>query len=291
MHGANYDNDEDRLTAITALEGRHYTIDNKTLYDELKPLVVDGSGWGFIKEFDKSRDGRGAVLALKSQAEGQSAKLTRKTKAYASISSATFCGQRRGFTFDNHISIHQDAHSELLDLEEPVPESKKVTDFLKGIQAPGLEVGKQVILGDAVKMGNFKECQQFLSTLLNNSGAQAKLEFNVSSVKTAGGGGGGNTSGSGGSLVDKVKGRPYSPSQWQELSQAERDRVLKYRDESKTKKTKKNKAKAQKRWLAKAQSERDNGSDGGDDEESEWTTSSASTQFGLNGNRNKKNKH
>ena len=54
------------------------------------------------------------------------------------------------------MNIHQEAHNELLDLEEPVPETKKVTDFLKGIQAFELSVGKSAfgfrgvptILGD-----------------------------------------------------------------------------------------------------------------------------------------------
>jgi hypothetical protein len=287
IRDATYDTNEEKLINITVLEGGHFEIDNKTLYDELKPLVVDGSGWGFIKEFDKARNGRAAVLALKTQAEGQSAKLTRKTKAYASISSATFRGQRRGFNFDNYISIHLDGHNELIDLEEPVPESKKVTDFLKGIQAPGLEVGKQVILGDATKMGNFKECQQFLSTLLNNSGAQAQLERNVSSVHSNRGGGGE------GSIVDQVKGGTYTAAQWRDLSQPERDRVMKYRSTSdQTKKLVKKKARVQKRRAAKAQSERDTTSDGGDDEETARTSSGAGAQFGSNGNsKSKKSKN
>jgi hypothetical protein len=73
---------------------------------------------GLIKKFNKVRNGRAVVLALKTQAKGQSAKLTRKTKAYASISSTTFCSQRHGFNFDNYISsIHLDGHNELLDLD------------------------------------------------------------------------------------------------------------------------------------------------------------------------------
>jgi hypothetical protein len=59
-----HDSEGERLIAITIHNGNHYDIDNKTLYDELKPLVVDGPEWGFIKKFDKSRDGRKAILAL-----------------------------------------------------------------------------------------------------------------------------------------------------------------------------------------------------------------------------------
>ena len=136
-----------------------------------------------------------SLLVLKAQAEGQSAKLMRKAKAYASMTSAAYRGQRRGYTFDNYVSVHQEAHNELFDLEVEVPESKKVTDFLKGIQDPQLQVGKQIVLGDPKKMGNFEECQQYLGTLIQNTGIQAKMERNVSSVRSNGGGGGNSNSG------------------------------------------------------------------------------------------------
>jgi hypothetical protein len=180
------------------------------LYDEFKPLVVDGPGWGFVKKFDRMKNGRGTVLALKSQAEGLSAMITRKSKAYASLLTAIYKGPHRGYNFDNYVNIHQEAHNELLDLEEPVPETKKVTDFLKGIQAPELSVGKLIVLGDLKRLSDFKECQQFLGTLIQNTTVQAKAERNVSAVHSNGGG-----NGSGGSaLVAKVKGGLYSDAQW-----------------------------------------------------------------------------
>jgi hypothetical protein len=68
---------------------------------------------------------------LKSQAEGRSAIATRKAKAYAK------------FSFDQYVGRHQQAHNELLFLEEPVAEIKKVTDFLAGIRDPKLETAIQ----------------------------------------------------------------------------------------------------------------------------------------------------
>jgi hypothetical protein len=54
--------------ATTFREGRHYELDNTTLYVELKTLVVDGPGWAFfVRPFDKRKNGRAAVLALKSK--------------------------------------------------------------------------------------------------------------------------------------------------------------------------------------------------------------------------------
>lgn len=280
---ATYATDTDKLVATTVHADTHYAIDNATLYETLKPLVVDGPGWGFIQKFDKTKNGRGAVLALRAQAEGQSAKLTRKAKAYASMSSAVFRGQRRGFTFANYVSVHQDAHNELLDLEEEVPETKKVADFIKGINDPQLQVGKQIILGDPVKMGNFEQCQQYLGTLIENSGTQAKMERNVASTQRIGGGG------KGASLLEKIKGGSYSAAQWNVLTESEKDRVEKYRNDAKDKKKVKSKARAQKRKLAKAKSAREAAANGDSGEEEETppkkTKSSAGAQFGSNGNR------
>jgi hypothetical protein len=284
MLGATYATTEERLIATTVHAGTHYALDNKTLYDELKPLVVDGSGWSFIRKYDKTKDGHSAILALKAQAEGLSAKLTRKAKAYASLANATYRGTRRGFTFDNYIAVHQEAHNELLDLDEPVPESKKVTDFLKGIQDSSLQIGKTVILADPKKMGDFEECQQYLGTLVQNTATQAKMDRNVSSVRT-------DEDGSGGSIVDKIKGGSYSNAQYSKLTRAEKDRVAEYRKaEEKGKKKSKKKERARKRKLAKAQSEREN-PDGGDVEpETATANSNAGAQFGSNGNSNKKKK-
>jgi hypothetical protein len=78
------------LMAVTKLEGDHYKIDNARLYNEIKPLHVAGGGWAFVKHYDWRKDGRGAVMALRKQAEGNSAKRTRKAKAYVSLSNARY---------------------------------------------------------------------------------------------------------------------------------------------------------------------------------------------------------
>jgi hypothetical protein len=282
---AEYSSVQERLITITALNGTHYELDNRTLYDEFKPLVVDGPGWSFIKKFDRSKDGRSAVLTLKSQAEGTSAKLTRKQAAYASIASSTYLGPRKGFTFSSYVTLHQSAHNELLDLDEPVSESKKVTDFLKGIRDPSLNTGKSIVLGDPAKLGDFEECQQYLSTVVQNMSAQMKSERQVSSAVSEGGGRGGS------SLVDRIKGGAYSDDQFRSLSVEDKRRVQKYRDEAKKKKKVKNKDRKEKRKLAKLRAEKESPSDDdGEKDETPAASSSAGAQFGANGNRTKKAK-
>jgi hypothetical protein len=281
---ATYPSVQERLIATTAMNGTHFDLDNRTLYDEFKPLVVDGPGWSFIKKFDKTKDGRSAVLALKSQAEGTSAKLTRKQAAYASIASSAYLGPRKGFTFASYVTLHQSAHNELLDLDEPVSESKKVTDFLKGIRDPHLNTGKSIVLGDPVKLGDFEECQQYLSTIVQNMSAQTKSERQVSSAASEGGS-------RGSSLVDRVKGGAYTDEQFRALSTEDKRRVQKYRDEAKKKKKAKQTNRREKRKLAKLQAAKETTDEAGDEETASTATSSnAGAQFGANGNKSKKNK-
>ena len=233
---AAYASDVDRHIATTVHVGRHYDLDNTTLYDELKTLVVDGPGWAFVRKFDKTKDGRAAAMALKQQAEGASSKILRKTKAYASIKNALYRGPRKGSTFANYVTLHQEAHNELFDLKEVISETKKVTDFLTGIQDPNLEVGKTVILSDPAMLEDFGACQQYLSTVVQTKATQAKAERQISSVLAEGGGGGGPKHGS---LVDKMKGGPYSTAQYKSLSKEEKERVAKFRADTEKQKKRK----------------------------------------------------
>jgi hypothetical protein len=174
-----YDSVDNYMMATAMLSGDHYKIDNTRLYNNLKPLVIEGAGWAFIKKFDRSKNGRGALMALKRQAEGTSAKRTRKARAYASLAQAWYRGEHRNFEFGNYVQIHQDAHNEELDLEEPVPETKKVQDFLSGILDARLQTGKDIVLGTPLYLQDFKECQQYLSTLVSNTSTQAKNDRHI----------------------------------------------------------------------------------------------------------------
>ena len=93
-------------------------------------------------------------------------------------------------------------------------ESKKVSDFLKGIHDPTLIMAKSVILGNPAKLDDFEECQQYISTIVLNLSNQAKAERHVAFVGTDAGGGG--------SLVDKIKGGTYTDEQFCSLSPEEK---------------------------------------------------------------------
>jgi hypothetical protein len=128
IRNADYDTDVERLEATTILLGSHYycAINNTTIYEELKPLIINESGQSsFIGQFEKVKNGRAALFAVKSQAKGQSVQLRwRKTdKAYATLKAATYRGWMNGpYNFAWYVEVYQEAFNELADLGEPVPE-------------------------------------------------------------------------------------------------------------------------------------------------------------------------
>ena len=180
-----WDSVDDDLVATSILEGETFSRDSKRVFDILKPFVMEGPGWPFVQPFNRRRDGRAAFKALKSQAEGRSAIATRKAKAYAMVTTALFTGKGK-FSFDQYVGRHQQAHNELLFLEEPVAETKKVTNFLAGIRDPKLETAIQTCMGDEQKLTNFELCQQYFKTIVENTKTRTKSPSDIREIAKVG---------------------------------------------------------------------------------------------------------
>jgi hypothetical protein len=194
----------------------------------LKGLVIDGFAWSYIKKFEKSQDGRGAVMALKRQCEGKTSVKTRKNAAYLSIRQSNYRGARKAFTFAQYVAIHQNAHNELEDCGEAMPESKKVSDFIDGITDPSLSAGITCVMSEERYSDSFEATQQFLGTLVANQAVHNRGkrgdDRNVSSAK-GGKSGGGNKSKKGKS-GKKLEARFYPRDKWEALTQEERTKVI-----------------------------------------------------------------
>jgi hypothetical protein len=210
------------------------------VYDQLKTFTYDGSLWPFVQRFDWLKDARGAWLAMVIQSEGRANNNLRKTKAYADLATAKYQGERHTFSFGQYVALHQKANNELLELSEPVSETKKVTDFLAGISAPELSTAKQVVMGDEVRLESFDLTQTNLTNFAKTQSTQNKASHNVSDVQTTStkgcGGGKNNNSGKRG----RIHSGYYSPQEWQALSFTERDEVRAFREKNPTKKQKGN---------------------------------------------------
>ena len=131
MLAATYDNTDDQLMALVRLQGDDFATDNHRLWDLLCPLLKDGPAWVWVKRFERTKNARGAIAALKLQAEGQAATQSRKAKAYQILRKATFTGRGKRFTFDDYVKLLQTGFNELAECEEEQSESRKLDVFMQ----------------------------------------------------------------------------------------------------------------------------------------------------------------
>ena len=57
LRNAEYGSTLECLKAITSLNGMHFDIDNKWVWQEVKAIVIDCFGWSYIKQFEQLSDG------------------------------------------------------------------------------------------------------------------------------------------------------------------------------------------------------------------------------------------
>jgi hypothetical protein len=163
---ATYPTVDDDLIVTPSHSTASYCIDNGTVLDLLKPLVIGGEGWAYILKFNNDCDGNKSLYALEVQAEGPAAIITHKTEAYTSIEKASYSCHSVNYTFDMYVSAHLTSHNELNLLGETISLFKKVIDFLAGITAPSLSTAKENVIGDVNKLENFDACQKYMTQIL-----------------------------------------------------------------------------------------------------------------------------
>lgn len=224
MRAAVYAEDDDKYIATTVLRGRHYQLDNRRVWNELKPLVVDGPGWVFIKTLEDTKNGRNAILTLKRQNEGENSVMIRKQKAYTALKNLAFTGPRKHWTFSQYVTGHQKAHNELEACAEPVPETKKVTDFLGGIADPSLNAGLANVYGDTAKLQSFEACQQYLSTIVASTNVH-KRNLNATRGVAAMHGYSGGEDGGQARKKPRLEAKNYPLHQWKMFSPAEQKKI------------------------------------------------------------------
>jgi hypothetical protein len=152
--------------AIVPLSGRYYDLDNQTVFDSLKSRLLNGPAWTWIQDYDTNRDGRGTWKALLSHFKGVGSQIRLKTSTYASIKRMEYKGSKN-FDFDLYKHIHTQAHADLKWYGEPVPETKKVKDFLDGITEPSLQPVKYTIAGFPNLMNIFSEASNYIGQIIN----------------------------------------------------------------------------------------------------------------------------
>jgi PAS domain-containing protein len=85
----------------------------------------------------------------------------------ALIAKAVYKGIVRGFDFTSYVMIHQQAHQDLTRLGRPVPEGKKIRDFLNGITDPQFISIKLNVLANPVFMNDISLAINYIASAID----------------------------------------------------------------------------------------------------------------------------
>lgn len=113
------------------LTGPQYKMDNATVYTLLKSLTLDTTAYPWIDQFDRTRDGRAAALALMAQNEGDAQQQTRFAVADAELESIHYKGNEAVFPFSLYASRLQNIFTTMYNAGRPKTEREKVDYLIK----------------------------------------------------------------------------------------------------------------------------------------------------------------
>ena len=213
--------------------------------------------WNWIVQYAKTKDGRGAYLALKRQYLGNSFMSSRVAEADATLETIFYSGSSRNFTFDDFCAKFFKSITILKKFGEPVPESKQVRKFLDAITDPRLQTTIAVVRASPAHGSRLEDAKNFIRQQLVNMNITEKRNrkqqisttttdkdakgrkikaTETGNRKRKGKGEGGKPSKKGKSAFDdKNPGKYYSPKEYSKLTEAQRKQVHEARKRKRSK--------------------------------------------------------
>ncbi len=122
--------------------------------------------------------------------EGDAQRDRVKDAAYSSIATALYHGEKKKFSFETYVSIHQEAYEDLEQYGEHISEEKRVRDLLQGLKDPSINAAKEAILSNPNLRSNFTSAITHLATSLQLNLSLQDIR-NISGINTNIQGGGG----------------------------------------------------------------------------------------------------
>jgi len=218
---AAYPSEHARLIAITPHTGLEFNTDNGRVFDHLKSWTLNGPAWTWICTYNASRNGRAAWLVLLEDYEGVTQRDRVKDAAYTDNAQARYLSDRKCFSFQLYVTIHQDAYE---DLEQ----------YGQGIKDARANSAKETILANNHLRNDFNAAVTHLVTSLQLQGSMSDgNNRNVSGLQAGCGNsqrqghgrGRGRSTSRGRGRRHKIYLGSYSPEQWVAQSNEDKQRV------------------------------------------------------------------
>ena len=160
------DIDDESMKTRTVHFGQGFKIDNRTVWNKLKVVLLDKPGYNHISQFNATRNGRAAWKALITYFEGEHYKQHLRETAFQKLQTTFYRGETGRFTFEKYVNIHKSAHKMLQDAQynsgSGLDNETKVQYFRNGIK---YEVGIEVALSNARPNVTYQDFGALLSFL------------------------------------------------------------------------------------------------------------------------------
>ena len=174
----------------------HYSLDRVTVWKILYQICNGTMYYTYIRQFQASRDGRGAYFALYTSLLGTQAIANHASLAENKLQSLTFDGlKHKNFNFEKFVLSHMEQHITLEKLTDHghngIDETSKIRLFSRGITDPSLDSVKSSVCANQ-QLDTFDKVVATYRTFIESKRLHtkdSKISVNVSQVSSRNGGG------------------------------------------------------------------------------------------------------
>lgn len=129
-------NEEEKLIYQVALFGAAFEDDNKVVFSKLMEVTLGEPSYEWIRRFEATKDGRQAMITLRSHCEGNDYVELRITEADRIIRDAHY-NNERAYPFESYVTQLQKAYTIYEQTNQPWPDRQKVKRMVDKINIVG----------------------------------------------------------------------------------------------------------------------------------------------------------
>ena len=167
-----------------------YLVNRQKVWEIIARITRENSCWTYVKDAQRTRDGRMAYLALWTHYLGPNNVDNMATQAEQKLQSTVYNGEQRRWDFEKYINVHKQQHSILEGLVEygysGIDARSKVRYLMDGIRTDKYDSVKTRIMSDAALRNDFDACVTLYQDFIKQTASKTKgspSNVNISEVK------------------------------------------------------------------------------------------------------------
>ena len=165
--------DDDIFLSCAVHFGADFKTDSATLWDLLKDHLLNTPAFNHISTFSRGKNGRQAYMTLLAYYEGEDFKERSVERAFSTMDSCAYRGEKARFSWEKYVNIHLTAHKDLAksnyNAGAGLDEATKIQHLKRGIKPEaGLEHALTTARGQAALQASFQRLVNFLTAEVDN---------------------------------------------------------------------------------------------------------------------------